>query len=157
GSGCGKPEIPASAPGSFRADDKTQKKVANPGLGASRAEDKAKNAEYFPLSIGTTWHYSVKELQGNQARDAKRVLRVAKHEKIGTDMCDVIEHSTNGKPSITEYIAFKEDGLYRYMLGSKQFDPPLCLLRLPVKKGESWKGSLKLTDEALPVTCTLSE
>ena len=105
------------------------------------AQEKLKQTPYYPLQVGTTWHY--------RAGDRKIILRVARHEKTGDTLCAVVEATRDGKVVGTEHLAVTGDGVYRHMQTiPKQADkpsvqhtlkPPMLVLKLPPKQCESWK------------------
>jgi hypothetical protein len=116
----------------------------------SMAQDKLKETPYYPLQVGTTWHY--------RSGDGKFTVRVAKHEKVGDTLCAVLESVRDGKVVGSEHVAVATDGVYRhdltYILPKREANdttkvseqsiketpkPPLLVLKLPPKKGDNWK------------------
>ncbi|SRR5581483_10480111 len=131
---------------------------------AGRAEDKFPETPWYPLRVGTTWHY--------RAGDGKFQMRVAAHEKIGDTPCARIEMVKDGKVSAVEHIGVTADGVYRYQLEASRGDqklvetprPPIRLLSLPPRKGDTftvnakvdpsgktYKGNFKLGEEEIKV------
>ncbi len=105
------------------------------------AEDKVADAEYFPLKVGTTWEYKA----GGQTI----TVRVAKHEKIDNVPCALLETVVNGNVITTEHISADKDGVYRHSLGGQKAEPAVKFVKLPIKKGESWKVESKLMGQEL--------
>jgi hypothetical protein len=101
------------------------------------AQDKVAESPYYPLQVGNTWSYKIKGL--NQTVTTK----VTKHEKVGDVMCAVVESSADGKSQI-EYVAVKDDGVYRYKGMGQTIDPPIRFLKLPAKKGDTWEIESKV-------------
>jgi len=111
------------------------------------AQDKLKETPYYPLKVGTTWHY--------RAGDSKFTIRVVRHEKVGDAFCALLETTRDGKVVGSEHLTVAADGVYRYDLAQRirsisdgkktvadvfgSFRPPMLLLKLPPKKGDSWK------------------
>lgn len=114
------------------------------------AQEKLKETPYYPLKVGTTWHY--------RAGDSKFSIRVARHEKVGETLCALLETIRDGKVVGSEHLAVSGDGVYRHDLTSPQFQsdpndkakkaklsvkqmlkPPILILKLPPKNGDSWK------------------
>ena len=117
------------------------------------AQDKLKETPYYPLQVGTTWHY--------RCGDGKFSVRVVKHEKVGDTLCALLESTRDGKVVGSEHLAVAADGVYRHDLtnyilpkrnaqvGGKTVPveqtvketpkPPLLVLKLPPKKGDGWK------------------
>lgn len=122
-------------------------------LGRCHGQGALQKSQYSPLEIGNTWHYKV----GNK----KVVVRVAAHEKVGDVLCARLESTLDGKTKV-EHVAVQADGIYRYQANKKKLDPPLCILKLPAKAGDSWmvnstigetkaSGKFKLTEEEVEV------
>jgi hypothetical protein len=111
------------------------------------AQDKLKDTPYYPLQVGTTWHY--------RSGDSKFTVRVVKHEKVGDTLCALLESKRDDKVVGSEHLAVTADGVYRHDLTSllpksdakdkavpavtETPKPPLLVLKLPPKKGERWK------------------
>jgi hypothetical protein len=109
--------------------------LAPTGLGQDKGEDK--DTSYYPLKVGNQWIYKA-------ANGQKVVIRVAKEDKIGEVPCVKLESVTNGAVVKSEHLAAKKDGIYRYAGDGADLDPPVLVLKLPPKKGESWKVDTKL-------------
>jgi hypothetical protein len=107
---------------------------------------------YFPLDKGNTWQY--------RAGKEKITMRVARHEVVANVTCAVIE-ATDGKTTREEHVTSLKEGVYRYK-ADKEIKPPLLLLKLPLKPGESWevdseadglkvKGKFTVSEEEITV------
>src|SRR5690348_14212 len=72
------------------------------------AQDKLRQTPYYPLQVGTTWHY--------RAGDSKFTIHVARHEKVGDTLCAVLETKRNGKVIGSEHLVVTSDGVYRHTL-----------------------------------------
>jgi hypothetical protein len=120
----------------------------------SAAQDKLKEAPYYPLKVGTTWHY--------RAGDSKFTIRVARHEKVGETLCALLETMRDGKVVGAEHLAVTGDGVYRQDLiypplqpdprsraergnekKTQTLKPPILILKLPPQNGDSWKVDSK--------------
>lgn len=123
------------------------------------AQDKLKKSSYYPLQVGAVWHY--------RAGDSKFTIRVARHEKVGNTLCALLETTRDGKVVGSEHVAVTDDGVYRYDLTYPQTQsdarfqaergnekgerklvtltlaPPMLILKLPQKNGDSWKVDSK--------------
>lgn len=116
------------------------------------AQDKLAETPYYPLQVGTTWHY--------KSGDRKFTIRVAKHEKVGSVLCARLEVVRDGKVVASEHLAVTDEGVYRHSLSASGLapldskdsnraekqekpEPPILVLKLPPKKGESWKVDSK--------------
>lgn len=105
-----------------------------------RAQNKLAETEYYPLRVGTTWHY--------KSGDGKIIVRVVKHEKVGDVLCARLETTRDGKVVGTEHLAVTDEGVYRHDLTQPDANgkmvthtpkPPIRVLKLPPKKGDNWK------------------
>jgi hypothetical protein len=116
------------------------------------AQDKLKETPYYPLQVGTTWHY--------RAGEGKFTIRVAKHEKVGDTLCALLETTRDGKVVGSEHLAVADDGVYRHDLTAmlpqpnasdktkeapitQEMKPPILVLKLPPKKDSKWKVESK--------------
>src|SRR5262245_55780639 len=100
------------------------------------SQDKVKESEYYPLKVGTTW--------GGRAAGAAATVRAAKQEKVGDVLCSLLETEAGGKVVATEHVAVGDDGLYRYTMLGQKVDPAVRFLKLPPKKGDTWRVASKL-------------
>ena len=111
--------------------------------GGLAAQEKLKETPYYPLQVGTTWHY--------RCGENKFTVRVAKHEKVGDTLCARVETVHKDKVVGSEHLAVTADGVYRHDVTSpasdkatgpmvtQTFKPPILILKLPPKKGDTWK------------------
>ncbi len=123
--------------------------VALVGASACHAQDKLRESPYFPLQKGTTWTYKI--------GDKSFIMKVADHEKIGGVLCARVEMIVDGKVQTFEHLSVAEDGIYRYSIGGTKLDVPVCILKLPPKKGDSWMIDAKGPGETLKGTVTAGE
>lgn len=61
----------------------------------------------------------------------------------------MIEKVKDGNITCREHIGVTADGVFRYTANGKVYDPPLCLLKLPVRKGETWRIDVRLGENVL--------
>jgi hypothetical protein len=99
---------------------------------------------YYPLKVGTQWHYRV--------GSTHVVMRVAKHEKVGDVMCALIETSVDGKQIATEHISAGADGIFRHDFNGTKSNEPLCILKLPLAKEQTWKFDALIGKETVKGT-----
>jgi hypothetical protein len=97
---------------------------------AAHAADK-EQTPYFPLKVGDSWDYRM--------GDSKFTLKVAKFEDVDKQSCARVEMTVGGKLTSYDLIAVKADGVYRFASEGNKADPPVCFLKLPPKKDETWK------------------
>jgi len=98
---------------------------------AARTADKAPETPYFPLKVGDSWDYRM--------GDTKFTLKVAKFEEVDKQNCARVEMTVGGKLHSYDLLAVKADGVYRYVTDGNKAEPPVCFLKLPPKKDETWK------------------
>jgi hypothetical protein len=108
---------------------------------ALAADEKMTETPYFPLQVGNTWTYRV--------GDNKIIYRVSKHEKVGDLLCARVEMLMGDSVKSYEHIAVKDDGVYRCSFEGKETKPPICILKLPPKKDQSWDVATTVGGESL--------
>jgi len=123
------------------------------------AQDTTKLAEtpYYPLQVGTTWHY--------KSGDAAFTIRVARHEKVGDVLCARLEVNRDGKVVAWQHLRVTADGVYSHDLTEQSSGkavtqtpkPPMLLLKLPAKKGDTWKVDSKADGKTFRGTFKIDE
>ncbi len=132
------------------------------------AQDRLRETPYYPLKVGTSWHY--------RAGESRFTIRVVRHEKVGDVLCALLETIRDGKVVGSEHLAVAGDGIYRHDLTSSQLQsdakdktktvkvpvkqtlkPPILILKLPPKQGESWKVDSKGDGKTFRGTFQLAE
>jgi hypothetical protein len=100
---------------------------------------------YYPLAVGNTWIYKVGE--------NRFALKVTKMEKVKADKKEVdaakLELIVNDKSVSFEHIGVTADALVRYTFEGKPATPPIPFLKLPPKKGATWKIESKVDGQVL--------
>jgi hypothetical protein len=119
--------------------------------GMAPGKDKVASSLYYPLKVGNTWTYKI------VGQDQPFTVKVANHEQVGEVWCARLESSVGGKVVATEDVAVQKDGIYRYTMAGRKADPPIRFLKLPFKKGDSWKVNSMIGDEKLSVEYTAGE
>jgi hypothetical protein len=112
------------------------------------AQEKVESTPYYPLEVGTAWHYKL--------GDKKFVSRVSKHEKLGDTQCAVITGELDGIVLGDEYVSVNKEGLLRHKANGSAVDPPLKFFALPPKAG-NWKVSSKIGPVLVKGTYSLEE
>jgi hypothetical protein len=129
-----------------KSDDKKSDDKKGEGEDKPRKATKLADCEYYPLAVGTTWVY---EVNGQLAK-----MRVVEHEEVRGVLCARLENEVNGTTVATEHLSVKEDGVYRHSYNGTKIDPPLLFMKLPFKKGATWK--VKSKQSALTISGTLT-
>jgi hypothetical protein len=109
----------------------------------------ARSSDYYPLKVGTTWHY--------RAAGQTITLKVAAHESVDGVTCARVETNAGGRVAATEHISARDEGVFRYTMGGQKASPPVCFMKLPYKKGETWKVTSRIAGQDLNVDYTWDE
>lgn len=120
---------------------------ATPAGAAGGGAQEIKQSPYYPLAIGTTWKYKFSVVGGTFTLELE--ARVAKHEKVGDLMCGLVETSRDGKVSATEHVGVGDDAVYRASYGGNNSTPPIRILKLPPKVGDTFTVDSKIANGAL--------
>jgi formylmethanofuran dehydrogenase subunit D len=88
--------------------------------------------EYFPLK----WTYKV--------QDQSVEVLVSGIEKYNNEECTRVDTIVNGKVQASELYIVKTDGVYRVKVKDDRIDPPVKVLAIPPKKGDSWEVKSKV-------------
>ena len=82
--------------------------------------------DYFPVKPKAKWVYKV----GDQTME----VELTGTEKVGNDEFVKFETKLMGKVVATESFHIKADGVYRVKVKEDKIEPPLRILKLPIKK-----------------------
>lgn len=96
---------------------------------------KFEETPYYPLKIGAAWTY-----RGDKHTLVSRVMR---REQLGGIDCAVVETERDKKPMATEHWLSTAEGLYWVGLERRRLSPPLRMLRLPPRAGDTWQTNLR--------------
>jgi hypothetical protein len=118
------------------------------------------STDLFPLKKGSKWVYKV--------ADQEVTVIVAGNEKFGNEDCVKLDTMVGGQVKASELYYVKADGVYRAKVKDDKVDPPVRVLMLPAKKGDSWKidskvgtqsvkGEFKITDDKAKVKVPAGE
>ncbi|MBM4068273.1 MAG: hypothetical protein FJ271_04935 [Planctomycetes bacterium] len=116
--------------------------------GAAAVADE-KKTDYYPLKSGAKWHYRVQV--GGQER--KIVFHLAKIETIDGQRLGRLETVADGRVVASEHLTSTAKGVFRYRYNGVEVAPPLCLLKYPVKDGDSWDSAFTVGTEKATATC----
>ncbi|MBL8829944.1 MAG: hypothetical protein JNM18_23395 [Planctomycetaceae bacterium] len=113
------------------------------------ADEVAKTGDYYPLKLGTKWNYELK------VGDRKVLItnQVAKIETIDEQKMARVETVMNNNIAATEHLTSTTTGVFRTKFNGSDVNPPICLLKLPVKVGDEWKDTNKIGNDELKTTC----
>jgi hypothetical protein len=110
-------------------------------------------ASYYPLQVGNQWNYRV-EVGGSSAQ---AVSRISKIETIDGVPLARLEATVNGTIVATEHLRATKEGVFRHRNNGQEISPPLCLIKYPVKAGESWEGDITVGKEKGKYACSTRE
>jgi hypothetical protein len=114
-------------------------------LQAASGQDKA--PDYFPLKAGTKWSYEL--TQGG--KKTKIDSQIAKVETLDGKSLSVFETSVKGEVAATEHLAATEAGVFRHRVNGIALSPPICILKYPLKKDDTWETETTIANEQLKV------
>ena len=117
-----------------------------PGLAQEAAQKtqtqtQDKTPDYYPLKVGTKWHY---QLDIGKGQKFTVVYQIAKVEDYKGKPLAVMEESVNGEVQATEHVGVEPGGVFKYRTKGVEVSPPVCLLKYPVKEGLSWETETKI-------------
>jgi hypothetical protein len=96
-------------------------------------------ASYFPLKLGSKWIYKSGEEKVIVEVAKAETLEILRDKKKGKEKVPgVTLKITSAGRELTEQVAVLDDGVYRFSVAGKEITPPLCILKFPVKKGDTW-------------------
>jgi hypothetical protein len=107
--------------------------------------------DYYPLKPGTNWTYNLDPGDGRKIRVTNRIARI---ETIKGKSMARLETIINGRVAVTQYLLSTSDGVFRYRMGEADVSPPLCILKYPIKDGESWIVDSMIGQEQLKMSFT---
>lgn len=122
--------------------------------GQTLAEDKASGPDYYPLKVGTKWTYRV-QVGGGQPGQV--INQIAKLEKIDDQQLARQETVVQGNVAATEHLSSSAKGIYRHRYNGVEVLPAVCVLRYPVKQGDSWGSEAKVGDQTIKMTSRVGE
>ena len=105
--------------------------------------------DYYPLKAGTTWEYKVITAQGT----GTVTNTIAKIEKIDGKPLARLECEARGQVVASEHLTSTDKGIFRHRFNGIDFSPPVCLVKLPVKEGETWETEVKAGKATNKIAC----
>jgi hypothetical protein len=110
-------------------------------VAASAPAPKDRLFPYAPTRIGDTAIYEI-SANGKEQEMTEQVTGV---ERKGREIVITTTTQINNRKSVTNRYSYSDEGLFRLTLGAREYDPPLCLLKLPARPGLKWEGTDWLT------------
>ena len=121
-------------------------------LTTNLSAQKPAEKSYYPISEGNKWQYLIKA-EGQPER--KLIYQIAKIEMIDGESLARLETVVNGNVAASEHLQITEKGLFRKRFNGTEINPPICLLKFPIKDGEKWESNTKIGTIELKVKCNL--
>jgi len=107
--------------------------------------------EFYPLVPGTRWDFSM-TVNGVPSEVS---YRVAEPEEVNGETQYRIDTLVQRRATSTEHLSHSEQGVVRHRFNGVPMNPPLVLLKNPVKVGESWETSLEVGGDHIEVQCEI--
>lgn len=117
------------------------------------AKLQGKAGDYYPLKVGTRWHY---QIQAGNSQKIPMVYRIGGIERVdGKELARLdIMASGQGNSQYTEHLHSDGGGVFRDRMHNLQFAPPFCLIKYPVKPGERWTADIAVGGQKMKVEGT---
>jgi hypothetical protein len=111
----------------------------------------AKAPDYYPLKPGTTWHYQLDTGDGQKRQLTSQIAGVDNVD--GKDLAR-LQVFADGQALATEHLASTDRGVFRVRMNNVDVSPPICLIKYPLKTGQSWGGETESKGEKMKVDCS---
>ena len=110
-------------------------------------------ADYWPMKAGSVWNL-VLVGNGTKSRGTTTVTDVSKD---GRNYIATLTQKIDGQPATIEKYRITPQGLFRLVSGADEnarIEPPLPVMKSPVKIGDSWtwSGKVNAAGQSLPAT-----
>src|SRR5262245_87884 len=102
--------------------------------------EQQKPIDYFPLTAGSKWRY---ELYHNQTKQKGAGSQITKVETIKGVKLARHESSQDMYPEqiAVQHLSANEKGVFRHIANGLELDPPVCVLKYPIKENDSWQST----------------
>ncbi len=121
--------------------------IAVAAVAQEPATDNEKTPDYYPLTVGTKWIYAVTA----DGQKSKLTNQVAKIETIDGKKLAVVETLTDGVVTATVHIAATDKGVFCHRMNGVELSPPICILKYPFKKDDTWEVETTVSAEKMTV------
>ncbi|HEY4310647.1 MAG TPA: hypothetical protein VGN12_14450 [Pirellulales bacterium] len=118
--------------------------------GATAAEPAG--AEYYPLKAGSEWRYHLVADGVTKTFES----RITKIEEIDGLPLARFDAEINGEVVATEHLRITDEGVLRYRYNGSEVTPPVCILKFPIKDGETWQSENRVGNQDFVVRSTVS-
>ena len=109
-------------------------------------KEKEKAPNYYPTALGSRWVYKVGETEIATEVTASETKKDARLATVTT--------LVNGKAVSTERLSVSDKGVFRTQINKADVDPPICILKAPLKPGDKWDVDSAIQGQATKVAFT---
>lgn len=107
------------------------------------AAAKTKAANYYPLKPGTKWHYLLERSTGEKIRLTSQISEI---KNINGKELALLEVFADGqKIAASEHLQGTAEGVFRVRMNNVELTPPICLIKYPVKPGQTWGADMTVS------------
>jgi hypothetical protein len=114
--------------------------------GATLAQPPAA-ADYFPFKDKAKWAYK----SGNQ----EVTVEYAGPKKFGCQDCHELVTKIGGKQQAVELYSVEKDGVYRVAVNNNAVVPPIKIIPIPARRGDSWNVDSRVGSQVMKGTFTV--
>jgi hypothetical protein len=119
---------------------------------SSAAKGDAKTPNYYPLKAGTKWHY---QLDAGNGQKVQLVTEIGGLDNFGGKSLARLDVAANGrKLPTTEHLQSNENGVFRVRMNDLEIDPPICLIKYPLKAGQTLSVETSAAGQKMKVDCS---
>jgi hypothetical protein len=118
----------------------------------SAGKSKTKAANYYPLKAGTKWHYQLDTTDGQKIQLTSQIGGIDNVD--GKDLARLEIFANGQKLPQTEHLESRDDGVYRVRMNNVDVTPPICLIKYPLKPGQTWGAETTTGGQKMKVDCS---
>lgn len=122
---------------------------------AARAADESKpGQDYYPMKAGSKWIYSG-DVNGQKISMTNQIAKIENIDGVSLSRLETL----NAQMAVVanEHLASTAKGVFRHRINGIESDPPFCILKYPVKSGETWKVDSKVGNDVITGSCTVEK
>lgn len=108
---------------------------------ADADEPQLAKGDYFPIKLNSISMF--------RSPGVELETRCARMEKFADIDCARMENYVNGKLHSFEHVETKPEGVYRVGYNGDKLEPPILLLKLPVRAGDVWSVRTKIKGDLI--------
>lgn len=114
---------------------------------------KKKSNNYLPLQKGNKWHYRV-QVAGKSFDVTTQVSEI---EKVKGQSLAKVDAVSQGKVVMSEHLRQDAKGVFRHRVNGIAVSQPVCVLKYPIMKGDSWKSKTKVANQEIELRCRVGK